>query len=80
MFRYQDSAGFRVAVDACRGLPVKKEFCKAIYCLSPPGGLYLPTPLTGNVHFTQQNDLDSPVKHPVWLDGFQVRTAHIILY
>lgn len=47
-------------------------YYKTIFSLSPPGTFYAPTPLTTGVHFTVDSDLDSPVKHPRWLDGWRV--------
>jgi hypothetical protein len=62
-------------VDAVRNLPMSSGYAKAILSVTPPGTLYLPTPLTTGVHFTVDSELDSPIRHPRWQDGWKVRAG-----
>eukprot|EP00698_Gefionella_okellyi_P008617 TRINITY_DN2141_c0_g1_i1.p1 TRINITY_DN2141_c0_g1~~TRINITY_DN2141_c0_g1_i1.p1 ORF type:complete len:1681 (+),score=407.84 TRINITY_DN2141_c0_g1_i1:101-5143(+) len=71
-FKYNEIHGLKISVEMARNLPVSKALTKAIYSLSPPGAFYFPQPLTATVDFTLKNDLDSPIKHPKWADGWKL--------
>ncbi|XP_078575992.1 uncharacterized protein LOC144861823 isoform X4 [Branchiostoma floridae x Branchiostoma japonicum] len=69
--RYQPIHGLKVAIDGALNLPWSK-FTHAHYCFNPPGAFYYgnPTAAYDKLTFSENLDLNSNQKAPVWKDGF----------
>ncbi|XP_077980871.1 uncharacterized protein LOC144436074 isoform X3 [Glandiceps talaboti] len=69
--RYQQHHGIRVAIDGAMNLPWTK-FTHVAICLNPPGSFYYGNDQApyDRLFFTEELDLNSNFKAPVWQDGW----------
>lgn len=66
---YNIKAGFKFCVDGYHNLPKKGVFC-CLYCINPPGTLYLDDPDALRVHVNTAFDWDSPKRSPKFSEGY----------
>jgi hypothetical protein len=67
--KYNPDLGFKVAIDAVHNTPSDDPHV-VIFCLNPPGSLYMNTKITQDVIFTTKVEWSSSIKTPQYLDGF----------
>jgi hypothetical protein len=75
---YSFDVGISMSIEMLYNMPDQNTFFaergivyKVIFSLSPPGIFYKDPPLTDGVHFTVENDLESPHRMPSFKDGFR---------
>ena len=77
---YDFTSGISVCIDELHSMPDPGLFgasdilYKVIYSMNPPGLYYKDPPLAEGLHFTRGDDrhLTSPLRHPIFSDGFAV--------
>lgn len=68
--RYRSQAGFKFSVDGIHLAPKETIPYIGVYCMNPPGDLYLENPDTQKIQLTSLLNWEGPAKSPQWLDGY----------
>lgn len=68
--RYQAQAGFKFSLDGLHLVPKESIPYIGLYCMNPPGDLYLDEPDHSKIQMTSLLNWEGPAKSPQWLDGY----------